>query len=30
MTGISTPYPGTEYVSGDNCLPVCLELDDDR
>ena len=21
---------GTEYVSGDNCLPVCLELDDDR
>ena len=21
---------GTEYVSGDDCLPVCLELDDDR
>ena len=20
---------GTEYVSGDDCLPVCLELDDD-
>ena len=40
-TGISSPYPaflltshcskhGMEYVSGDNCLPVCLELDDDR
>ena len=29
-TGISSPYPGTEYVSGDDCLPVCLELDDDR
>ena len=21
---------GTEYVSGDDCLPACLELDDDR
>ena len=21
---------GTEYVSGDDCLPVCLQLDDDR
>ena len=21
---------GTEYVSGDDCLPVCLELDDDK
>ena len=30
MTGVSSPYPGMEYVSGDDCLPVCLELNDDR
>ena len=30
MTGVFSPYPGTEYVSGDDCLPVCLELNDDR
>ena len=30
MTGISSSYPGTEYGSGDDCLLVFLELDDDR
>ena len=29
-TGISSPYPSTEYVPGDDCLLVCLELNDDR